>query len=64
MQRSIWERLPNYDCTMPSGVAIGKRWRRTDSDGDWVGEMIRVDESTDWHGVEIVFRPVIFVAAP
>jgi hypothetical protein len=60
LTRSDFESLPQYDTTIPSGVIIGKRWRRTDADGDWVGDMVRSD---NWQGVEIVFRPVVFVAA-
>ena len=50
-----WLALDRYDSTMPSGVIVGKVWRRTDRDGEWLGSYERDLEGR----VEGVFRPVV-----
>jgi len=52
-----WERLLAYDCSIPTGVILGKLWRRTDRDGRWLGTYQR-----DLDGnLEVVFRPVVLL---
>lgn len=55
LSRKAWSRLNVYDCTLPTGVRIGKRWRRTDTDGNWIGTY----QLDGWGGVEVVFRRVV-----
>ena len=59
LTRAGFDELLPYDRTVPTGVVVGKRWRRSDLDGDWLGEMVRPIWNHD--RVEIVFRPVVFV---
>jgi hypothetical protein len=61
LTRAEFDELLAYDCSIPTGVVVGKRWRRTDRDGHWTGEMIRSIWNPD--DVEVVFRPVVFVEA-
>lgn len=57
--RAEWERLPAYDLSVPTGVVVGKHWRRTDDDGEWVAIMAL----PLWGDgpPQIVFRPFVEV---
>ena len=60
LSRAGWNRLPAYDSTIPTGVIIGKRWRRSDRDGNWVGSYF-------WNhvgGIDVVFRRVVLLRLP
>lgn len=56
LTRAEWEALLAYDRTIPTGVIVGKRWRRADRDGCWVGEYQRDIDGN----LEVVFRAVVF----
>lgn len=58
--RAEWEELLRYDSTVPNGFRVGKRWRRTDADGDWVGH----NQLSLSGGFETVFRRAIIADAP
>lgn len=54
VSNTLWSRLPAYDETIPTGVRVGKRWRRLDRDGAWIGSY----QFSLAGGVRVVFRPV------
>lgn len=58
MRTSTFRALPEYSCSVPTGVYPGKTWRRHDEAGDWVG---RYDDNHDGVTCSTRFRRPLLV---
>lgn len=68
LTRAEFDALPNYSCSMPTDIAIGKAWKRakkyneqTDDPNDWLvwryeeyEEPDRVGTAIAWYKINIV----------
>jgi len=59
MDRAIFDRLPEYSCSIPSGAYRGKRWKRKCTDCWLMGEFVHIRGRWDvvgmrWREIEVV----------
>lgn len=52
-----YKRLPTYDCSVPTGVYVGKVWKRRDAGGVWLGAYEDHEPPRD-DSVRQTFRPL------
>lgn len=57
LTRKEFDDLLEYSSSIPTGTTIGKKWKRSQSDGWWMGEYL---ESKDEKFVDILWRKIIF----